>query len=223
MKEQLSVLALVIFFVIAGYSCNSADVEEIDRTLLTQPNMDEVNQPAPESFQVEFETSKGIFVIEAHRSWSPHGVDRFYYLIKSGFYHDMGLYRVVANFMVQFGVHGDPEISSIWSALTFSDDSVKQQNLRGYLSYAKASMPNSRTTQLFINFRDNSSLDEHGFSPIGKVIQGMEVVDQLFSGYGDLQAFGGNAPDPGRIQREGNSFLKSNYPELDYIIKTKIK
>ena len=235
MKKQLSILTIISVFLIAGCGGDLAKeeasdmaesikpIEEpIDMTKLTQPNMDELKKAAPDSFQVEFETSKGNFIIEAHRSWSPHGVDRFYYLVKIRFFEQVRFFRVLDNFMAQFGAHGDPEVASIWDVMTFPDDSVRQKNLRGYLTYAKRGVPNSRTTQFFINYGDNIFLDPQGFSPIGRVIQGMAIVDSFYSGYGEGSPQG-NGPSQGQLGMEGNSYLKSQFPKLDYIIKAKIK
>ena len=185
------------------------------------PTEAELNKTAPDIFQVEFETSKGSFIIEAHRPWSPHGVDRFYNLVRSGYFKDVRFFRVIENFMAQFGAHGDPQVAQTWRAFNIPDEPVKQSNLRGFVTFAKSSRPNSRTTQLFINYKDNSFLDTQGFAPIGKVIQGMEVVDNLYSGYGE-GAPRGNGPDQGRISTEGNAYLEAEFPQLDYIIDTKI-
>jgi len=171
-----------------------------------------LKEKAPDVFKVRFETTKGAFLVEVHREWSPNGVDRFYNLVRNGYYDGVKFFRVVPNFVVQFGIHGDPAIAGVWANANIPDDPVRQSNLRGFLTYAKSSAPNSRSTQLFINLKDNSRLDGQGFAPIGKVVEGMEVVDQLYSGYGEqltnLQ---------GRIVREGNAFLEKDYPKLDAI------
>ncbi|HDL19571.1 MAG TPA: peptidylprolyl isomerase [Bacteroidetes bacterium] len=185
------------------------------------PSEAELSKIAPEIFQVEFKTGKGSFIIEAHRSWSPHGVDRFYNLVRSGYFKDVRFFRVMENFMAQFGAHGDPQVAQAWGAFNIPDEPAKQSNLRGFVTFAKSNRPNSRTTQLFINYRDNSFLDTQGFAPIGKVVQGMEVVDNLYSGYGE-GAPRGNGPNQGRISAEGNAYLEAEFPQLDYIIDTKI-
>jgi len=189
---------------------------------ILQPDLKELNTPAPEKFQVKFQTSKGDFVMEVYRNWSPHGADRIYYLVKNGFYDGICFFRVVENFMAQFGYHGDPEVTKIWTDMNIPDDPVKQSNLRGFVSFAMSSQPNSRSTQLFINYKDNSYLDQYGFAPVAKVIQGMEVVDQLYSGYGDSASRGGSGPEQGLIAQQGNEYLKKNFPKLDYIIKASI-
>jgi peptidyl-prolyl cis-trans isomerase A (cyclophilin A) len=181
-------------------------------------NPAQLNEKAPDKFQVKFDTSKGEFIIEVTRAWSPNGADRFYSLVKNGFYDNCGFYRVVKNFMVQFGMNGNPKVANALMRASIQDDPVKQSNQRGYITYAKSSAPNSRTTQLFINFRDNSSsLDPLGFAPFGKVIEGMNVVDSIYAGYGDMPSQGGTGPDPNQIFAQGNAYLEKNFPKLDYI------
>lgn len=200
-----------------GMACSvaAAAVAAADKEKLMRP--DSLKDKAPAEFKVRFETTKGDFVVQAHRDWSPNGVDRFYNLVKNGYYDQVKFFRVVPNFVVQFGIHGDPSIARVWSEANIPDDPVKQSNRRGYVTYAKTARPNTRSTQLFINLSDNSRLDEQGFSPIGKVIEGMEVVDKLYSGYGEkitgLQ---------GRIVQEGNAFLEKEYPQLDGIKRATI-
>jgi peptidyl-prolyl cis-trans isomerase A (cyclophilin A) len=190
-----------------------------DKILNPDPN--ELNQPAPEKYQVKFETSKGDFVVEVYRDWSPYGADRLYYLVKNGFYDGVRFFRVISGFMAQFGYHGDPRVTAIWSEMTFLDDPVTQSNARGYVTFAKRADPNSRSTNLFINLVDNSYLDASGFSPLGKVIEGMAVVDQLYSGYGE-GAPRGNGPEQGRIAQEGNEYLDKYFPNLDFIKKARV-
>jgi peptidyl-prolyl cis-trans isomerase A (cyclophilin A) len=188
---------------------------------LMNPRSPEMNQTAPDVFKARFQTSKGDFVIEAHRDWAPMGVDRFYNLVKNGFYDDVRFFRVLKGFMAQFGINGDPRISSVWRAAQIEDDPVKQQNTPGMVSYAMAG-PGTRTTQLFINYNDNSGpLDPQGFAPIGQVVEGMEVVQNLYGDYGE-GAPRGQGPDQGRIQSQGNEYLKAEFPNLDYIIKATI-
>ncbi len=188
---------------------------------LGDPASAEVNMTAPETFQARFETSKGTFVVEAHRQWAPNGVDRFYNLVENGFFDDVRFFRVIAGFMAQFGINGNPEIQSAWRDANIQDDPVVVGNTRGRISFAQTSMPNSRSTQLFINFGDNSRLDGMGFAAIGEVISGMEVVDALYSEYGE-GAPGGSGPSQGRIQEEGNVYLEAEFAELDYIERATI-
>ena len=180
-----------------------------------------LNEKAPPVYKARFDTSKGVFVIEVHRDWAPNGADRFYNLVKNGFYDDTRFFRVINGFMVQFGINGDPKVAAPWRDAKIQDDSVKQSNKRGYITFATAG-PNTRTSQVFINFVDNSPLDRQGFSPFGQVISGMNVVDTLFSEYGE-GAPSGRGPDQGRIQREGNAYLKRDFPNLDYIKKATIE
>ena len=170
---------------------------------------------APETFKVDFDTSKGKFVVEVTRAWAPNGADRLYNLVKNGFFNDTRFFRVISGFMVQFGIHGDPAISAAWRMARIPDDPVKESNKRGYITFATAG-PNTRTTQVFINFRDNAGLDGQGFSPFGRVTSGMDVVDKLYSGYGE-GAPSGRGPDQGRVQAEGNAYLTKSFPEMDYV------
>jgi peptidyl-prolyl cis-trans isomerase A (cyclophilin A) len=172
---------------------------------------------APEKFRAEFETTKGKFVIEVTRSLSPLGADRFYTLVDSGYFTDVRFFRVVSGFVVQFGMHGDPAMNSRWQARSLLDEPVRASNTRGTIVYAKAG-PNTRSNQFFINLGDNSgSLDPQGFSPFGTVVEGMDVVGKLYSGYGDE-----TVNRQGEIAAGGNDFLKQTYPKLDYIKSAKI-
>jgi peptidyl-prolyl cis-trans isomerase A (cyclophilin A) len=181
-----------------------------------------LNAKAPDTYRARFTTSKGDFVIEVTRAWAPNGADRFYNLVANGFYDDCRFFRVVYGFMAQFGIHGDPAISGVWRNARIPDDPVQQRNLRGYVTFATAG-PDTRTTQVFINFADqNTRLDSQGFAPFGQVVEGMEVVNKLFSGYGE-GAPQGHGPDQNRIQKEGNAYLAKSYPKLDYIKKATIE
>jgi cyclophilin family peptidyl-prolyl cis-trans isomerase len=174
-----------------------------------------LTEQAPARFQANFDTSKGMFVVDVHRDWAPNGADRFYNLVKNGFYDDTRFFRVIDGFMVQFGIHGNPAIASAWRTAQIKDDPVKQSNKRGYVTFATAG-PNTRTTQLFINFGDNAMLDRQGFAPFGEVVKGMDVVDKIYNGYGE-GAPRGKGPDQGRVQAEGNTYLNKDFPKLDYI------
>jgi peptidyl-prolyl cis-trans isomerase A (cyclophilin A) len=180
-----------------------------------------LNERAPATYKAQFDTSKGVFVVEVRRDWAPNGADRFYNLVKNGFYDNARFFRVVDRFMVQFGIHGDPRVSAQWSNANIPDDPVKQSNKRGFITFA-TSGPNSRTSQVFINFGDNSRLDRDGFSPFGQVVSGMNVVDTLYSGYGE-GAPGGKGPHQGRIQAEGNAYLSKEFSRLDFIRKATIE
>jgi peptidyl-prolyl cis-trans isomerase A (cyclophilin A) len=180
-----------------------------------------LNEQAPAVYQAKFDTSKGPFVVEVYRAWAPNGADRFYNLVKNGFYDNARFFRVIEDFMVQFGISGDPKISAVWRDANIPDDPVKQSNVRGNLSFATAG-PNTRTTQVFINFGNNAGLDGQGFSPFGKVVSGMEVVDSLYKGYGE-GAPGGQGPNQGQIQAQGNIYLEKDFPQLDFIKKATIQ
>src|SRR5437868_1129663 len=184
-------------------------------------NPGSLKEMAPPVFKADFDTSAGMFVVEVHRDWAPNGADRFYNLIKNGFFDDARFFRVISGFMVQFGINADPKVSTPWRSATINDDPVKQSNKRGYITFA-TSGPNSRTSQVFINFGDNAALDRQGFSPFGQVTSGMNVVDALYSEYGE-GAPSGRGPSQGRIQQEGNAYLKKDFPKLDYIKKATIE
>jgi len=179
-----------------------------------------LTEQAPATYKARFDTSKGVFVIDVRREWAPLGADRFYNLVKNGFYDDNRFFRVISGFMVQFGINGNPQVSAPWRAAQFRDDPVKQSNKRGYITFATAG-PNSRTTQVFINFGDNDRLDSLGFAPFGQVTTGMNVVDQLYSDYGE-GAPRGRGPDQGRLQAEGNAYLTKEFPNMDFVRKATI-
>jgi peptidyl-prolyl cis-trans isomerase A (cyclophilin A) len=183
------------------------------RAALLEPSR--ATAKAPATYRVRFETTKGTFVVEVHRDWAPRGADRFYNLVRAGYFDDVAFFRVIDNFMVQFGINGDPQVNTVWREARMPDDLVKQSNTRGMITFATAG-PESRTTQVFINFKDNSFLDGQGFSPFGKVVQGMAVVDSLYSGYGE-GAPRGRGPDQGRAQGQGNAYLKRSFPKLDFV------
>lgn len=180
------------------------------------PTPENAKEKAPAAFKARFKTTKGDFVVEVTRAWSPNGADRFYNLAKLGYFKDIAFFRAIEGFMVQFGIHGDPAMSAKWRAANIPDDpAAGHTNARGTVTFATAG-PGTRTTQLFINFRDNGGLDASGFTPFGKVVSGMEVVDSLYKGYGE-GAPSGSGPDQGRIQMQGNAYLKAAFPKLDYI------
>ncbi len=177
---------------------------------------------APDEFKVKFKTTNGDFVIEVLRFWSPRGADRFYNLAKSGYFKDVAFFRVLDGFVAQFGLHGDPKVNRAWRGATIQDDEVKQRNQRGTIVFAKSGQPNTRSVQFFINFKDNFRLDEMGFSPFGRVVEGMDVVDSLHSGYGE-GAPQGRGPSQGQITQEGNAYLKRDFPNLDYIRRAEVE
>jgi len=172
------------------------------------------DEQSPATFRARFETSQGPFVIEVQREWAPLAADRFYTLVRRGFYDDARFFRVLNGFMAQFGLNGDPKIQGQYALANLLDEPPKQSNLRGFVTFAKESAPNTRYTMVFINYKDNSYLDADGFAPFGQVVYGMEVVEKLYSGYGRQ-----NVPDQRRIKSEGNAYLTAEYPKLD-VIKT---
>jgi peptidyl-prolyl cis-trans isomerase A (cyclophilin A) len=179
-------------------------------------------ETAPETYKVKLETTKGDVVVEVTRAWSPNGADRFYNLVKLGYYDDAAFFRVISGFMAQIGINGDPKVNAAWRKAGIPDDPVVKSNTRGMVTFAMSSEPNSRTTQIFFNFSDgNKQLDAMRFAPFGKVVQGMDVVDALYSGYGE-GAPQGRGPSQQRVQLEGNAYLKSEFPKLDYIPKATI-
>ena len=180
-----------------------------------------LNARAPNTYKAKFVTSKGTFVIQVHRDWAPHGADRFYNLVKAGFYNDARFFRVIDGFMVQFGISGNPDVSAAWTNATIPDDPVRESNARGTVTFATAG-PNTRTTQVFINFNNNAGLNGQGFAPFGKVISGMDVVDSLYKGYGE-GAPRGNGPNQGLIKMQGNAYLVTQFPKLDFIKKATIE
>ena len=190
-------------------------------TPLTDPNHPESRKQAPAEFRVRFTTSRGDFAVLVKRDWAPIGADRFYNLVRMGFYDSNRFFRVVPGFVVQFGLNGDPKVSAPWREARIADDPVKQSNKRGYITYAMAG-PNTRTSQVFINFGDNAALDRQGFSPFGRIISGMEVVDKLNAEYGE-GAPRGRGPDQGRIQMEGNAYLQRDFGRLDFVKKATIE
>jgi peptidyl-prolyl cis-trans isomerase A (cyclophilin A) len=186
-----------------------------------EPEAKRERQPAPDTFKVKFETSKGDIVLQIHKEWAPNGVDRFHELVTSGFFTEARFFRAIQGFMVQFGIHADPKMSMLWQHAMIPDDPVRQSNLKGRITFAKRGIPNTRTTQLFINLVDNSRLDAMGFAPIGEVVEGMDVVEKLYTGYGEGPP-GGHGPAQDRIQLEGNPYLEREFPRLDYIKKATV-
>ena len=177
---------------------------------------------APDLFKVKFTTTKGDFVVEVHRDWAPLGADRFFNLVKLGYYDDVAFFRAIDNFMVQFGINGSGDVNTKWNAAHIDDDpAAGQTNARGMLTFA-TSGPNSRTSQLFINYKDNGNLDGMGFRPFGKIVSGMEVVDSLYKGYGE-GAPRGRGPRQDLAQAQGNAYFKKEFPLLDYVKKARVE
>lgn len=186
--------------------------------LLLHPS--DLKETAPSEFRVKVETTKGSFVVAVHREWAPNGADRFYNLVKVGFYDQTRFFRAIEGFMVQFGISGYPEVASAWMDARIPDDPVTQHNTPGRVTFATAG-PDTRTTQLFVNLVDNSKLDGMGFAPFGEVVEGMDVVNSLFMGYGE-GAPRGRGPHQGKLQELGNAYLDAKFPKLDGIVKATI-
>jgi peptidyl-prolyl cis-trans isomerase A (cyclophilin A) len=218
---KTSILICAIGLLAAATAVNGQDTKPADskeKPVVIAPGFNDPAQltaKAPESFRVQFDTTKGKFTVTVTRSLSPNGADRFYNLVRSGYFKDIAFFRVIPGFMCQFGIHGDPKVSDKWRDANIPDDPVKGSNTRGTITFATAG-PNTRSTQFFINFGDNIRLDQMGFSPFGKVTDGMDVVDKINGEYGE-GAPGGQGPEQGRIQSEGNAYLKKDFPHLDYI------
>jgi len=171
----------------------------------------------PEVFRVKFETTQGNFVVEAQRAWAPHGVDRFHELVRMRYFDQSRFYRVLPGFIAQFGVHRDFKVQNLWNTFRIVDDPPKEKNLRGTVAFAQSG-PSTRTTQIFINLADNAVLDEERFVPFAKIIEGLDVVDKFYSGYGDVRPQGKNI-DPGRVEEEANEYLAPRFPKLDYVTR----
>ncbi|MEZ6126354.1 MAG: peptidylprolyl isomerase [Planctomycetaceae bacterium] len=174
-----------------------------------------VDVPSAGEFVVDFETTVGNFTVKVNREWAPRGAHRFYELVKDGFYNNCGFFRVVPGFMVQWGIAADPAATAKWD-VNILDDPVLKSNTRGFMTFAKTGAPDSRSSQVFINFGNNAFLDSQGFAPFGEVTSGMEVVDKISSAHGE-------EPDQGAITAQGNTYLKANFPQLDYIKSAKLK
>jgi len=211
MKPQSIIAAAALAAVALGVTVAA----QVDIARLTNPAA--LNEQAPATYRANFDTTKGRFVIAVTRDWAPRGADRFYNLVKNGFYNEVRFFRVIPKFMVQFGMHGDPKVQAAWTGQRLQDDPVKMGNTRGRVVFAHAG-PNSRTTQVFINFGNNSAaLDKQGFAAFGEVVEGMNVVDSLYSGYGESSDGGGRGPTQGNITKAGNAYLAKAFPQLDYV------
>ena len=194
-------------------------VPRVARNPLLQPQR--YTETAPATFRVRLDTSAGEVVIEVHREWAPIGADRFYNLAKGGFYDDARIYRVVAGFMAQFGLNSDPYVNQAWKSQFLVDDPVVETNTRGRVTFAKGGL-HTRTTEIFISYKDNRALDAEGFAPIGEVVEGMDVVDAIYADYGDGPPRG-DGPYQAMAQARGNEYLDADFPELTRIIRATIE
>jgi peptidyl-prolyl cis-trans isomerase A (cyclophilin A) len=211
-------IAPALLALIGCSSPNETKKEEPKKEAVVEPKKETV----PEVFNLNLDTSKGEVVVEIHRDWAPKGVDHLYSLVKLGFYDDSRFYRYVQNFIVQFGINGDPKMNNRWKDVSLPDDPFKETNAKGTLTYATAG-PRTRSTQLFFNLRNNKDLDKQGFTPLGKVTKGMAVVESFYKGYGDMPQQGGQGPDPDRIEAQGTEYLLARFPKLDFIKKATIQ
>ena len=207
-------VALALSVAACGKSKPPAERPAAAGSAALDPQSAAMQAKAPDTYNARFETSAGAFTVQVTRAWAPLGADRFYNLVKNGFFDGTRFFRVLPGFVVQFGLSGNPTISARWHFASIPDDPVEQHNTRGTLTFATAG-PNTRTTQLFINFADNLNLDSQGFAPFGKVVEGMGVVDRIYSGYGER-------PDQGAIESQGNAYLASQFPKLDSIARATI-
>ncbi len=172
----------------------------------------------PEVFRVKFQTSRGDVIVEARRAWAPHGVDRFHELVRMRYFDQGRIFRVVPGFIAQFGVHRDFNVHEKWRGYFIVDDPPQQKNLRGTLAYAMSG-PTTRATEIFINLADNAALDAQAFAPFARVVQGMDVVDRFYAGYGEMRPEG-KYIDPARVESEANEYLIQRFPYLDFILHT---
>ncbi len=217
-SSEIATVACAVLIVLAISSLALAQSEE----KVAQPNpalFDSklATEKAPDSFRVKIQTTAGNLVIKIHREWAPHGADRFFNLVKIGYYNDVAFYRVLPGFMAQAGMNGDPKVSAAWLNSYIPADELRQSNTKGRVSYAMGGDPGSRSAQFFINYGDNSYLDEMGFAPFGEVVEGFETVQALYSDYGE-GAPKGNGPNQTKLYRGGNAYLKGGFPKLDYIV-----
>ena len=207
-RLRMAVLAIAMLSALSPIS-GQGNVEK-----LKDPS--QLSERAPDQFRARFDTSQGAIVIAVERAWAPLAADRFYNLVKNGFYDGTRFFRVRPGFMAQFGLNGDTAVQSAWQRASLKDEPPMKSNTRGFVSFAKENLPDTRFTQIFINYADNSYLDEQGFAPFGQVVSGMEIVDKIF---GYLRE---SEPDQRRILREGNNYLLKEFPKLDFVKKASI-
>lgn len=207
-------LLLAAAFLLAMPACSSSAGYPADAPA--------AREAAPDSFRVRFQTSEGDFVVAVHRAWAPLGADRFFDLVRRGFFDEQRFFRVRPGYIAQFGLHGDPRVSAVWKERTIPDDPVRRSNARGTLAFAMTG-PGTRTTQVFVNLVDNPQLDPQGFAPFARVVEGMEVVDRLYGGYGEEAGGSIRAGKQLPIEAEGNAYLQREFPELDWIRRARME
>jgi peptidyl-prolyl cis-trans isomerase A (cyclophilin A) len=227
------IVLLLVWFSIG--SCGTGDPSDTSESgemaTASEPELEEehpalyapalAREEAPEMFLARFETTNGDFVVSVTRAWAPRGADRFYNLIRVGYFSEVSFYRVLEGYIAQFGTHGNPEVNRLWADSRIGDDPVEESNLRGMITFAQEAL-DSRTTQMYINLKDNADLDKSGLAPFGQVVEGMPIVDSLFSGYGELHPKG-DGPRPNLLQNLGNKYLKRQFPDLDYVLRATIE
>lgn len=206
-------VAAVLALSLLGCGGGAGEVVDNPPAILLNPAA--FNEVAPVTYVARFNTSQGLVRVEVTRAWAPLGADRFYNLVRNGYYDEVRFFRVIAGFVTQFGLHGSPSVNTAWRNQRIADDPVMQSNLRGTLSFA-TSGADTRTTQVFINVADNSRLDSQGFAPFGRVVTGMDLVDLFYASYGE-------SPSQSRIQSEGNRYLNADFPRLDFILDATIE
>lgn len=213
-----AVASLLLALAVLGAAAQTAG----PRALLLDPDAPEMNRRAPDRFHVRLDTTKGAILLEVRRDWAPRGADRFYNLARAGYYDDTRFFRVVAGRWAQFGINGDPRVSTLWRTRTIPDDPPRESNVRGTIAFAFA-QPNGRTTQVFINLADNSAThDREPFVPFGRVIEGMEVADALYAGYGEAAGSGIRSGRQGPLFEEGNAYLDREFPHLDRLVRAEV-
>jgi cyclophilin family peptidyl-prolyl cis-trans isomerase len=217
----ISLILLSLVFCEIGLQVAGSSQTPDNRKILLNPKHPIWSERANDVFKVRFETTKGSFLIEVHRDWAPRGVDRFHNFVRTGFFDDSRFFRVRPGFIAQFGIPGDPKIAAVWREQTIPDDPVRKSNIRGTIAYAMTG-PDTRTTQLYISISENSRLDADGFAPIGRVIEGMQIIDQLYSGYGEEAGGGMRGGKQGKIFEGGNTYLDREFPRLDKLLRASV-
>jgi len=216
-----SAILLIVLSIAALHPLDAQTAAQRQATLL-DPSRPFWSTRAPATVTADVETTRGVITIELVREWAPFGVDRFYNLARAGYYDDSRIYRVIYGFIAQFGIAGDPRIANLWGRRKIPADPVREHNVRGTLSYAQFK-PTDRTTNVFINLRDNPQLDTLRFTPFARVVSGMDVADSLYAFYGDLPSADAPIGNPKRLYGESNKFLDEKFPLLDKIVKITIR
>jgi len=220
--REIPVLTICFVVLFLGVWASAVELSVAPSNVLLRPADEFWSESAPDRFRVRFETSEGDFVVEAHRAWAPLGADRFYNLVRAGFFDDSRFFRIRAGYIAQFGIPGDPQVTAVWRDRALADDPVRETNKRGSIAFAMTG-PDTRTTQPYINLVNNTHLDAQGFAPFGQVIEGMEVVDRLYAGYDEGAGGGMRGGKQGKIFSEGNSHLDREFPKLSKLERAVIE